>query len=334
MVGEVVSATGVAVSGIGAELTELSEPRVFRGLVDAWPLVQHASTSAESAMAYLAAHDAGLPLQAWVAPPECGGRFFYDAELSGFNFRPERVALAAVLDTLRRTASETAPPGIYVGATTMQTFLPGLLEANPMPGLPADALGSIWLGNRSRIAAHHDAPDNLACVAVGRRRFTLFPPEQIGNLYIGPIDFTPAGQAISLVDFAAPDFERFPRFADALESALVVDLEPGDALFIPSLWWHHVEGLEAFNVLINFWWRAEPVWRDAPMNALMHALISLRGLPERQRRAWAALYQHYVFADSDEAAAHIPQHARRLLGELDAGRVGEVRDKLRQRLGR
>ncbi len=177
-------------------------------------------------------------------------------------------------------------------------------------------------------------PDNLACVAAGRRRFTLFPPEQIGNLYIGPIDFTPAGQAISLVDVTAPDLARFPRFAAALEAAQVVELEPGDALFIPSLWWHHVEGLEAFNVLVNYWWRGPSAWQESPMSALMLAVISLRGLPAHERAAWQALFQHYVFGDGETCVAHIPEHARRILGPLDAQRIGEVRERLRQRLGR
>ena len=70
---------------------------------------------------------------------------------------------------------------------------------------------NVSLAIRTRIAAHYDVPDNLACIAAGRRRFTLFPPGQQHNLYIGPIDLTPAGQPISLVDFAQPDLARFPR---------------------------------------------------------------------------------------------------------------------------
>ena len=66
------------------------------------------------------------------------------------------------------------------------------------------------------------------------RRFTLFAPELVDRLYIGPLDLTPAGQPISLVDLAAPDLARFPRFAEALPQAQVVTLEPGDALFIPA----------------------------------------------------------------------------------------------------
>lgn len=121
-----------------------------------------------------------------------------------------------------------------MASTTLDSFLPGFRQHNPLALGVEEPLASIWIGNRSRIAAHHDVPDNLACVAAGRRRVTLFPPDQIGNLYVGPLDFTPAGQAVSLVDFAEPDLDRFPRFARAMASAQVAELGPGDAVFIPS----------------------------------------------------------------------------------------------------
>jgi len=92
---------------------------------------------------------------------------------------------------------------------------------------------SIWLGNRTCIAPHFDNTENLACVVGGRRRFTMFPPEQIRNLYVGPLDLTPAGQPISLVDVRNPDLSRFPRFAEALAAAEVAELAPGDCRLHP-----------------------------------------------------------------------------------------------------
>ena len=57
------------------------------------------------------------------------------------------------------------------------------------------------------------------------RRFTFFPPEQLENLYVGPIDFSPAGQPISLVDILNPDYAKFPKYKNAEDAALFADLE-------------------------------------------------------------------------------------------------------------
>ncbi len=65
----------------------------------------------------------------------------------------------------------------------------------------------------------------------------LFPPEQAANLYVGPLDMTMAGQPTSMVDLEQPDLARFPRFASAQASAQMVLLEPGDAIYIPAMWW-------------------------------------------------------------------------------------------------
>ena len=181
-----------------------------------------------------------------------------------------------------------------------------------------DPLASIWIGNRTVIPAHYDLPDNLACVAAGRRRFTLFPPEQLRNLYVGPLDFTPAGQAVSLVDLHQPDLARYPRFAEALAQAQSAELEAGDALFIPSMWWHHVEGLTPFNILVNYWWRQSPGWMDTPFNTLLLALLTMRELPPAQRAAWQELFRHYVFDSDSSEAAHIPSCSARCA--VSAGR--------------
>lgn len=322
-----------------AQMRELlptwTTPKVIRGLVADWPLVQAARHSPADAVAHLKHYDHGtMPVTATTAPPEAQGRIFYNADMSGFNFRREQIPLKVVLDTLLKYQGQAAPPTIYVASTTLDSFLPGFRQDNPLDLGVDEPLGSIWIGNRSRIAAHQDVPDNLACVAAGRRRVTLFAPEQVGNLYIGPLDFNPAGQAISLVDFAAPDLERFPRFADAWAQAQMAELGPGDAVFIPSLWWHHMEGLDDFNVLVNFWWRSVPGWMDTPMNALMLAILALRDLPPAQRAHWQAMFDHYVFEAGAQTTGHIPAAARGVLGPLDEAAASNVRSVLRRRLDR
>jgi cupin-like protein len=321
-------------SGWRAEVLGSAEPLLLRGLVADWPLVQAGVRSNEAALTYLRGYYQNATVGAWFGPPQIRGRFFYNEDHSGFNFQAAMVKLDAVLDELERGQHETEAPAVYVGSTTVDTCLPGLRAENDVAGLPADALASIWLGNRTRIAAHFDMPDNLACVAVGRRRFTLFPPDELPNLYAGPLEFTPAGQQISLVDFANPDFECHPRFAFAMRNARVAELAAGDALYIPGMWWHHVEALAACNVLINYWWQQTPAYMGAPVNALLHALLSLRGLPPAQRAAWRGFFDHYVFAADDAVAAHIPVRSQGVLGPIDEVRARSLRALLLKQLNR
>ncbi len=322
-------------SPLSDEVLRSARPLVLRGIAHDWPLVQAGLVSPAGAVAYLARFDAGgMPAVATIAPPEAGGRIFYDDDMRGFNFRRERVALDVALKTLLKYCGDPAPPTIYIGSTTLDTYLPGLRGENDFDFGGRDPLASIWIGNRSRIPAHQDLPHNLACVAVGRRRFTLFPPDQLANLYVGPLDFTPAGQAVSLVDFAAPDLARFPRFSEALRHAQVAELGPGDAVLIPSMWWHHIEALDSFNVLVNYWWRECPPWMENPLGALMLAILTLRELPPEQRATWQEVFRHYVFEPGPAVADHIPEAARNVLAPLDEDRAAALRAHLLQRLNR
>ena len=326
--------SGLRPGDLGDEILKSTEPLLLRGLVNHWPMVLAGLQSSQAADAYLRRFYRDATVNAMLGAPEIDGRFGYNEDLSGFNFYPVRVRLDTVLGELEKHRASEPPPTIYVGSTSIEGALPGFRDQNDVHLKGRDALASIWIGNHTVIAAHYDLPDNLACVAVGRRRFTLFPPGQQHNLYVGPLDFTPAGQAISLVDFARPDLERFPRFAQAMEHAQVAEMAPGDALFIPSMWWHHVEALDRFNVLVNYWWRQSPDWMDTPMNALMHALLSVRDLPPAQRQAWAELFRHYVFEADDETSNHIPPAARRMLGPIDDDAARAIRAQLLKRLNR
>ena len=166
--------------------------------------------------------------------------------------------MAQIFDRLTEQESGEDRLAIYVGSTPVDTWLPGFRDANDIKIPAEEALVSFWLGNQTRISAHYDYPDNIACVVAGRRRFTLFPPEQVGNLYVGPIDKTPSGQAISLVDFSNPDLAQFPKFELAMEAGCEAVCEPGDAIYIPSLWWHHFVNVSPLATSIAFWSKQKP----------------------------------------------------------------------------
>ena len=169
-------------------------------------------------------------------------------------------------------------------------------------------------------------------MVAGHRRVILFPPEQLPNLYVGPLDFTPAGQPISLVDFHAPDYERFPKFREAVKTAQMSVLEPGDALIVPSMWWHHMEALDAFNVLVNYWWRSSPSYLGPPLSALQHAILGLRDLPEVHRKQWRDLFDFYVFNPEPDNFEHIPEAARGVLNPIDEQTARQIRKMLRDKL--
>ena len=325
---------GLDPRALSDELLRSTEPVVLRGLVAGWPAVQAGLASEGGAEQYVRRFYRDATVVAFLGAPDIGGRFFYNDDLSGFNFAPVRARLDAILNEIADHRNDEKPPSVYVGSTTIDTCLPGFCEENAINLGQRDALASVWIGNQTRIAAHYDLPDNLACIVAGHRRFTLFPPDQLSNLYIGPLDFTPAGQSISLVDFKKPDLERFPKFAEALKHAQVADLGPGDAIFIPSMWWHHVEALDSFNVLVNYWWRQSPDYMDTPTNTLMLALMSMRDLPREQRAAWQEIFRHYVFEADEETSAHIGKEARRVLAPLNEDTARILRAQLIKKMNR
>ena len=314
--------------GIPEEVLSSSEPVLLKGLVGQWPAVLAGMQSATVAADYIRSFDQDIPLIAYQGPPDIKGRIFYNEEFTGFNFDRTRQTLNQVLEKLFQVSNESSPPTYYVGSTMIDHWLPGFRAENDIGLGDREHLMSIWLGNRSRIAAHYDFPNNIACSVVGRRRFTLFPPDQAENLYVGPLEFTPSGQPISLVDTCNPDLAKYPKYEQAMAASFTVDLEPGDALFIPSMWWHHVESLEAFNVLVNYWWRTTPVYQGSPLNALHHAIMSLRDLPVEQRRVWKELFEQYVFNEDEHAFDYIPEHARGVLSGVDEAAALALRAQL------
>ena len=236
------------------EIIPANRPAVLRGLLRDWPAVQAGRQSQASVVDYFKRLEQWGTVNAMVGPPQIEGRFFYSDDFQGFNFESRDVSISTALDTLVSLAEDPQPPAIALQAMHVPDIMPSFLGDNTMPLLDSDIAPRMWMGNRSMIATHFDNNHNIACVVSGSRRFTVFPPEQVANLYIGPLLRTPGGSPISVVDLRAPDYTKFPKFAEALESAQEAVLEPGDAIYIPILWWHGVESLDPLNILVNYWW--------------------------------------------------------------------------------
>jgi hypothetical protein len=319
------------------ELLQSERPAIIKGLASDWPLVR--ARSAVQAARYLKSFYQGRKVLAFIARPELKGRFAYTKDVDGLDFESHHGLLDEYLDQILQQFDDPQAPTVYIGSTDVDQYLPGIraendlvlnhamFEANP-------PMVGAWIGNRTTALAHYDMSNNIACCLVGRRRFTLFPPEQIENLYPGPLEPTPGGQVVTMTDIHAPDFERFPRLRAALEAAEVAELEPGDVLFYPAMWWHQVEALDGFNVMMNYWWNTSPRYMDTPQNTLMHALLSLRDRPEQEKRAWRAVFDYYVFGPADRAAAHLPESAQGNLAPMDETKARRLRAWLLNRLNR
>lgn len=314
-----------------AEIRAAGQPAILRGLGAAWPAVQAAKQSDAAAAQYLLSFGPRHPVPVILGAPEIGGRFFYSADMQGMNFTEGQVTLAAFLDRVLQEDASEHPFAIAVQSQILPQLLPGFAEANRIDLIDAPVSPRIWMGNRIQVAPHYDLSENVGVVMAGRRRFTLFPPDQLPNLYPGPLEFTPAGTPVSMVDPHNPDLERYPLFAEAAKHAQSAVLEPGDAIYIPFHWWHGVDSLDAVNIFINYWWSPAPAGLGKPYDALMHALFAFRGLPDDQRAAWRMVFDNYVFGG--DPVAHLPEHAKGVLGPVTPEKLARMRATLRQILG-
>lgn len=316
-----------------------NEPVILRGLVSDWALVQAGQLSSDRAMDELQRHSSGKPVGVYIAPAETNARFFYNDDCTGFNYQSKHTELSNIFAEIRESRDNPDRSYYYMNSLTLDNCFPGLREHNDLVFdheifTHNKPLSKVWVGTESIAAAHYDVPSNLACCVVGDRRFTLFPPEQIHNLYPGPLEPTPGGQVITMVDLKNPDFERFPRVRQALDAAVIVDLKPGDAVYYPSMWWHQVEALSPFNIMINFWWLTVPAHMGNPMDVVMHAMMSLRDRPEAEKKAWREVFEYYIFGSSQTPQEYIPPAMLGALGELDNNRIRRLRAFLKDKLNR
>ncbi|MES1196265.1 MAG: cupin-like domain-containing protein [Steroidobacter sp.] len=313
-----------------------NQPVVLKDLAKDWGLAKAGKRSALDAMDYLRSFYNGKSVGSSFADPGIAGRLFYNEDFTALNFNITRGPMDDVLKNIEAHMNDSTPPTYYIASLVVDQCLPGFRKENDLDfashGLEPPPV--IWIGNRTIASAHYDAPSNIACVAVGKRRFTVLPPEQIFNLYPGPLEPTPGGQVISIVDFKNPDFEKYPRFREALAAAQVAELEAGDAIFIPSMWWHHVEGLNPFNVLVNYWWMSMPNHIPTPMYALYYAMWALRDRPENEKQAWRNVFDYYVFGDAKLARDHLPEAAQGFLAPTDDIKARQLRAMLLNFLNR
>lgn len=316
------------------EIRPRRQPAILRGLAADWPAVKAARTSDEEIIAYLKRLLVERPVSVLCGAPEIEGRFFYGDDVRSFNFQRGNSPVEPFLDRLLRDRDNPRPYSIAIQSEPVPDLFPGFEKENSLDLLGPEVVPRAWIGNAIRVALHYDQMENIGCVVAGRRRFTVFPPDQLPNLYPGPFELTPAGTPISMVDLRQPDLERFPRFAAAMEMAQTAELEPGDAIYLPFHWWHGVDSLEPVNLLVNYWWTTRRRDMGSPYEALMFAFFALRPLPPEHREVWRQTFEHYIFEANGDPGAHLPPQARGILGAPTTEMLGRMRATLKQLMGK
>lgn len=316
------------------EIVQENRPAVLRGLVSHWPSVNAASRSVRDFCNYILPMDHRIPAEMFSGSPAIRGQFWYGPQMRGFNFERRPEQLGNALQLLLQHLDDSEPPAIYLGSIPIGQSMPQFGRENIIPLLEPSIEPRIWIGNKVTVQTHFDISENLACVVAGKRRFTLFPPEQLENLYVGPLDFTMAGQPVSMVPLHNPDSEKFPKFKIALESAYSAELMPGDAIYIPYMWWHHVESLSPFNVLVNYWWDTANPTAGSPFEAMVHAIMSVKNLEPRKREVWQKYFNHYVFEQNGDPAAHLAPNEKGILHPMSSPLAAYIKNWLIRALTR
>jgi [protein]-arginine 3-hydroxylase / protease len=196
------------------------------------------------------------------------------AELRGGSATSGRVCIpyAPLLEETHSLKSAVPPP---VSLHALPKWLPRGLRVR------LQLRSGLWVGATGTVSPlHFDRHPNVNIQIHGRKRWVLFSPADSGNLYFGaealePVQFCP-------VDIDNPDLSRFPRFARARPSVAI--MEPGDALFVPPGWWHHVTALSD-SINVNYWWWSAGAIRTVARIMLMTGASRLRNAGRKRAQA-------------------------------------------------
>ena len=142
---------------------------------------------------------------------------------------------------------------------------------------PSRSSVNVWIGQPHVVAhCHYDGYHNFYTQLYGTKKFTLFRPTNWPGLYPYPFLHPSHAQAQVNVSNREESHQLYPlvRSVEAVE----VILEPGDLLYMPPLWFHHVESMEV-SISVN-------VWTDSKQTELVEKMFSVPHPLADQRIAW------------------------------------------------
>jgi len=172
-----------------------------------------------------------------------------------------------------------ASPKYYISQVNLEKF-PELLDDVHFPEVVRSPVNvtNFWFGSAGTVTPlHFDPANNLFAQVYGSKTFNLFPPADAQYLYAHPQGSKL--QHLSYVDVEEPDLAQFPLYGNA--SKMSITIEPGQLLFLPAFWWHHVKS-ESVSISVSYWFAPDLAQFCGP-----HAFSML--LAEFARDHWSQL---------------------------------------------
>lgn len=130
---------------------------------------------------------------------------------------------------------------------------------------------------------HYDQDHNFYVQVAGTKRFILIPPWETPKMHVHPQSH-PRNHK-SQVNFDKPDFEKTPNYKNITE-AYVAELSPGEVLYIPPYWWHHVRSHVRSVSLAS--WSQSGIYRSMRFG-LYQRTFAMDSLPQKSPQRLAAL---------------------------------------------
>jgi [protein]-arginine 3-hydroxylase / protease len=159
-----------------------------------------------------------------------------------------------------QAAQDKNDGSIYAAQQPLRTLLPeAAQDIRTIPYVSrvlcraAGTTELLWIGSRGCASGlHFDRAHNFNIQVYGKKRWVIFPRSQQSLVYL-PSNLKK--RHFSPIDFDQPDYERFPRYREA--TPIEFEMQPGETLFLPVGWVHHVRTLE-FSIGVNLWWLTWP----------------------------------------------------------------------------
>lgn len=140
-------------------------------------------------------------------------------------------------------------------------------------------------GGKSKVFMHYDIdlPDSMHFHFDGHKSVTLFSPQQTKYLYRVPYSI----HNLEAIDMDNPDFEKYPalQYAEGIQA----NMKHGDALFMPSGYWHYIKYLDGgFSMTL----RALPRTPKRFLNMLSNVVV-MRNFDNFTRKYWGQKWLNY-----------------------------------------